>query len=61
MFKLLKDILPTLTSHGVGHKRVLLGKEETESSITQVAVTTMLLAKWHRNICTPLWKNVSSF
>lgn len=42
MFKLLKDILPTLTSHGVGHKRVLLSKEETESSITQIAVTTML-------------------
>lgn len=37
-----KAITPKSTSHGVGQKRVLLSKEETESSLTQIAVTTLL-------------------
>lgn len=36
-----KAITPKSTSHGVGQKRVLLSKDETESSLTQIAVTTM--------------------
>ena len=37
----LKAIAPKSTSHGVGQKRVLLSKEEAESSLTQIAVTTL--------------------
>ena len=39
MLKHLKDILPRLTSHGVGEKRVLLSADETETAVTQIAVT----------------------
>ena len=41
MLKHLKDILPRLTSHGVGEKRVLLSAGETETAVTQIAVTTL--------------------
>lgn len=41
MRRTLHLIVAKSTSHGVGQKRVLLSKEETESSITQIAVTTM--------------------
>lgn len=41
MLKHLKDIEPVLTSHGVGTKRVLLAASETDSSITQIAVTSL--------------------
>ncbi len=41
MKKSLHQIAVKSTSHGVGQKRVLLSKEETESSLTQIAVTTM--------------------
>lgn len=39
--KQLSDILPQMTSHKVGMKRVLVSKEETESDITQIAVTVL--------------------
>lgn len=42
MKKSLHQIAVKSTSHGVGQKRVLLSKEETESSLTQIAVTTLL-------------------
>ena len=41
MPKHLKDILPQPTSHGTGEKRVLLNGTETETSVTQIAVTLM--------------------
>lgn len=41
MLKHLKDILPRLTSHGIGEKRVLLSGDETETAVTQIAVTTL--------------------
>lgn len=41
MLKHLKDILPRLTSHGVGEKRVLLSAGETETAVTQIVVTTL--------------------
>lgn len=39
--KQLSDILPLMTNHKVGLKRVLVSKEETESDITQIAVTVL--------------------
>lgn len=39
--KNLSDIIPLLTSHNVGLKRVLVCNDETESAITQIAVTTL--------------------
>lgn len=37
----LSAIIPQLTSHNVGLKRVLVCNDETESNITQIAVTTL--------------------
>lgn len=37
----LYQVSPIPTNHGVGMKRVLLAKEETESPITQIAVTIL--------------------
>lgn len=37
----LKDIVPALTSHGVGSKRVLLSSEESGCGISQMAETTL--------------------
>lgn len=37
----IKDILPSLTSHGIGKKRILLSKDETTTAITQIAVTQL--------------------
>lgn len=39
--KKLSDIIPQLTSHGCGEKRVLLATDETETDMTQVAVTQL--------------------
>lgn len=39
--KQLSDIIPQMTAHKVGLKRVLVSKDETESDITQIAVTTL--------------------
>lgn len=39
--KQLSDIIPQMTAHKVGMKRVLANKEETASEITQIAVTTL--------------------
>lgn len=39
--KHLDDIMPVATSHGVGQKRVLLNKAETETGLTQIAVTRL--------------------
>lgn len=39
--KNLSAIIPQLTSHNVGLKRVLVCNDETESAITQIAVTTL--------------------
>ena len=41
MLKHLNDIEPVATSHGVGQKRVLLSKAETETGLTQIAVTRL--------------------
>lgn len=39
--KHLNDVEPVATSHGVGQKRVLLNKAETETGLTQIAVTKL--------------------
>ena len=39
--KHLAEIMPVTTSHHVGEKRVLTSKEETQSNITQMAVTKL--------------------
>lgn len=39
--KNLSAIIPQLTSHNVGLKRVLVCNDETESDITQIAVTRL--------------------
>lgn len=39
--KNLSDIIPQQTSHGCGEKRVLMAKDETETDVTQVAVTQL--------------------
>lgn len=41
MLKHLSDILPQLTTHGIGQKRVLLKQAETDTNLTQIAVTTL--------------------
>lgn len=41
MLKHLSDILPQPTAHGVGQKRILLKQAETETSLTQIAVTIL--------------------
>ncbi len=41
MLKHLNDIEPVATSHGVGQKRVLLSKAETETGLTQIAITRL--------------------
>ena len=41
MLKYLSDILPQPTAHGVGQKRVLLSQAETDTNLTQIAVTTL--------------------
>lgn len=41
MLKHLNDIEPVATSHGVGQKRVLLSKAETETGLTQITVTRL--------------------
>lgn len=39
--KHLKDVECVKTSHGCGEKRVLMAKDETETDVTQVAVTQL--------------------
>lgn len=39
--KNLSDIIPQLTSHGCGEKRVLMGKDDTDTDMTQMAVTRL--------------------
>lgn len=41
MKRSLNDILPIITSHGVGQKRVLLSAEESGCALTQIAVTDL--------------------
>lgn len=41
MLKSLSDILPQPTAHGVGQKCVLLSQAETDTNLTQIAVTTL--------------------
>ncbi len=43
--KNLADIISQLTSHNVGLKRGLVCNDETESDITQIAVTTLRVGK----------------
>ena len=52
MLKHLDQIVPRLTSHGVGLKRVLLSGDETRSAVTQIAVTRLVegeVAAEHRH------------
>lgn len=41
LLKHLYDILPQPTAHGIGQKRVLLSQAETDTDLTQIAVTTL--------------------
>lgn len=41
MLKSLANIFPQPTSHGVGQKRILLSQAETNTNLTQIAVTTL--------------------
>lgn len=41
MLKHLSNVLPQPTAHGVGQKRVLLSQAETDTNLTQIAVTTL--------------------
>lgn len=41
MKKILSEILCSSTSHGIGEKHVLLIKSETQTSITQIAITKL--------------------
>ena len=41
MIRNLNDIIPVVTSHGVGEKRVLLSSEEAGCPLTQIAVTEL--------------------
>lgn len=41
MIRHLEDIVPVATSHGVGLKRILLASNESECSLTQIAVTDL--------------------
>ena len=41
MIRKLQDITPVSTSHGVGMKRVLLSSNESDCSLTQIAVTEL--------------------
>lgn len=41
MLQHLSDILPQPTAHGIGQKRVLLSQAETDTNLTQIAVTTL--------------------
>lgn len=41
MLKHLLNILPQPTAHGIGQKRVLLSQAETDTNLTQIAVTTL--------------------
>lgn len=41
MIRHVKEIVPVPTSHGIGAKRVLLAASETDSSITQIALTSL--------------------
>lgn len=52
MLKHLYQIVPRPTSHGVGLKRVLLSGDETETAVTQIAVTRLVggdMATVHRH------------
>lgn len=52
MLKHLDQIVPRPTSHGVGLKRVLLSGDETETAVTQIAVTRLVegdMAAEHRH------------
>lgn len=51
--KQLSDILPLMTNHKVGMKRVLVSKEETESDITQIAVTVLWAGEETDRHCHP--------
>lgn len=41
MKQTLSTILPIKTSHGIGEKRILLSKSDTDTAITQIAVTKL--------------------
>lgn len=41
MLKHLSNVLPQPTAHGVGQKHVLLSQAETDTNLTQIAVTTL--------------------
>lgn len=41
MLKHLSDISPQPTTHGVGQKRILLSQAETDTNLTQIAITTL--------------------
>lgn len=51
--KRLSDILPQMTNHKVGLKRVLVSKEETASDITQIAVTVLRAGEETERHCHP--------
>lgn len=51
--KRLSDILPQLTNHKVGLKRVLVSQEEMVSDITQIAVTVLRAGEETERHCHP--------
>lgn len=51
--KQLSDIIPQMTGHKVGLKRILVSKDETESDITQIAVTTLRAGEETDRHCHP--------
>lgn len=41
MIRQLSEVIPVITSHGVGQKRILLSSIESGCSLTQIAVTEL--------------------
>lgn len=46
--KNLKDLPITTTAHGIGQKRIIINKEETNTPLTQIAVTQIKAERKHR-------------
>lgn len=43
--RILKDVTPIPTSHGIGVKQVLLANEETSSAVTQIAKSSLKMGE----------------
>lgn len=61
MLKHLLNILPQPTAHGIGQKRVLLSQAETDTNLTQIAVTTLQAGETTEEHSPRPWRTVSSF